>query len=402
VKPTPTTNEVTSREPPQPTVLRGLRLFVARRAWVALTALSMVLFVASIPVAYARLSTECESSGCSMLRLSSEAKNVLEEGLGLSIGYYALYIVALAISMALGYWLIGVMLFWMRSEERLALYASMALVTFGAMQPDTLGWLVQAAPVLDPPVDLVVFVASVSFFLLFCVFPDGRFVPQWMPWAAVAWIAYQLLGTFFPDSPFGPNNWPPIIDNALLFGLLGALVLAQIHRYRHYRRGVSSEEKARQQTKWVVFGFTVAILVFFGVVLIGGIFDLTRPGIPELVYKSVGALVIALCALLIPLSIGVAILRHRLWDIDLIIRRSLIIGPLLTVLTAVFALAEQLLLPFLVQRIPGMEESSSINTVVSVLIVVVLIKPLHNGIEAVVKRLFDRLFGGIAANESPR
>jgi hypothetical protein len=358
----------------------------------------MALFVTSIPVACARLSTACEGSGCHVLRLTPEAKNILEQELGLSLGYYALYTSALTIGMALGYWLIGVTLFWMRSDERLVLYASTALVTFGAMQPATLGWLVQAVPVLDPPVDLVVFVASVYFFLLFCVFPDGRFVPQWMPWAAAAWIAYQVLGTFFPDTPFGPEKWPPIIDNALLFGLLGTLVLAQIHRYRHYRRGIRAEEKARQQTKWVVFGFTVAILVFAGVDLIGGIFDFTGSGIPELVYKAVGALVIALCVLLIPFSIGVAILRHRLWDIDLIIERSLVIGPLLTVLTAVFALAEQLLVPFLLRFIPGVGDSPSINTVASVLIVVVLIKPLHDRLEAVVKRLLDRN----GASESPR
>jgi hypothetical protein len=166
-------------------------------------------------------------------------------------------------------------------------------------------------------------------------------------------------------------------------------VLAQIYRYRRH-----SDQTARQETKWVVWGFTATLAGFIAVELIGWIFDLTRPGIPELLYKSVGNAVITLCALLIPLSIGVAILRYRLWDIDLIIRRSLVIGPLATILTVVFELANQLLLPFIFRFIPGIEDSSSIKTVVSVLIVVVLFKPLHARLNADVNRLVDWLVVG--------
>jgi hypothetical protein len=91
-----------------------------------------------------------------------------------------------------------------------------------------------------------------------------------------------------------------------------------------------------------------------------------------------------------------------LWDIDLIIRRSLVIGPLATILTVVFALAEQVLLPVLLNFIPGMESSSSISTVASVVIVVVLIKPLHARLQAGVNRLVDRLVGGDRTSESLR
>jgi hypothetical protein len=95
-----------------------------------------------------------------------------------------------------------------------------------------------------------------------------------------------------------------------------------------------------------------------------------------------------------PLSIGVAILRYRLWDIDLIIRRSLVIGPLLTILTVVFELANLLLLPFIFQFIPALEDSSSIKTVLSVVIVVVLFKPLHARLDARVNRVVDWFVGG--------
>jgi hypothetical protein len=383
--------QAAGREPPQTTVLRGRTLLLARGAWIVVAALTLGLFVASIPLTYERFLPACENSGCDIAQLSPEGKNALEEGLGLglSMGHYAAYTVFLAIVLALGYWLIGGILFWKRSDYLLVLYASMMLVTFGTTQADTLYWLVEAYPVWDLPVALVNFVALSTFFVLFCVFPDGRFVPRWTRWAAAVWIAYWLLDSFFPDSPLSPISWPPLIDNSLFLGLLGSLVLAQIYRYRRH-----SDQPARQKTKWVVWGFTATWAGFFAVELIGWIFALSRPGIPELFYKSVGNAVITLCALLIPGSIGVAILRSRLWDIDLIIRRSLVIGPLATILTVVFELANQLLLPFIFQFIPALEDSSSIETVASVVIVVVLFKPLHARLNADVNRVVDWLVVG--------
>src|SRR3712207_1379893 len=118
------------------------------------------------------------------------------------------------------------------------------------MQADTLYWLAEAHPLWGLPVEVVNFVGEAAFFVLFCVFPDGRFVPRWTRWAAVVWIFYQLLAAFLPDSPISPRNWPLVIDASLLLGLIGSLVVAQIYRYRRV-----STQVQRQQTKWVVFGF---------------------------------------------------------------------------------------------------------------------------------------------------
>jgi hypothetical protein len=387
--------QAAGREPPQTTVLHGRRLLLARGAWIVVAALTLGLFVASIPLAYGRFLRACENSGCDVAQLSPEGKNALEEGLGLglSMGDYAVYTVFLAIVLALGYWLIGGTLFWKRSDNLLVLFASMMLVTFGARQADTLNWLAEAYPVWDLPVALVDFVGDAAFFVLFCMFPDGRFVPRWTRWAAAAWIAYWLLGTFFPDSPLSPSSWPPLIAISLLLGLLGSLVLAQICRYRRH-----SDQTARQQTKWVVFGFTAALAGFFAVVLLGWIFALTRPGIPELFYKSVGNAVITLCALLIPLSIGFAVQRHRLWDIDLIINRTIVYGSLSAVLTAIFALTD-MLLQSLFFFITGVEQSR-IATIASVIVIAVAFQPLRHRIEWGVNRLVRRRIDGAETMEA--
>ena len=122
----------------------------------------------------------------------------------------------------------------------------------------------------------------------------------------------------------------------------------------------------------------------------------------QVFYDLVRSTVVVLSTLLIPLSIGVAILHYHLWDMNLIIKRSLVIGPLATILTVVFELASQLLLPFIFQFVPALDDSPSINTVVSVVIVVALFKPLHARLEAGVNRLVDRLFGGGRTSESLR
>jgi hypothetical protein len=391
MNPRPTTDQPADRKPRPPIVLHGYRLF-AQAACVALAALTVVLFFASIPAAYEQLSTVCEAhAGCVYPRLFPADTKALE-GLG-GLGFYAAYHLALAFALALGFWVMGAILFWKSSGKLMALYASITLVTFGTMQADTLHWLAHAHPRLDLPIDFVYFFGNASFFVLFCIFPDGRLVPRWTRWVAVASITYWLLGSFFPDSsPISPRGWPLVIDASLFLCLIGSLVVAQIYRYRR----VSGPDE-QQQTKWVVWGFTVYIVILVLVLVIGWVFSLTRPGIPQVLSDLVSATVIILSTLLLPLSIGVAILyhprSHSLWDIDLIIKRSLVIGPLATILTVVFELANRLLLPFIFHFIPALEDSSSISTVASVVIVVALFKPLQARLEAGVNRLVDRLPG---------
>jgi hypothetical protein len=242
---------------------------------------------------------------------------------------------------------------------------------------------VEANPVWDLPVALVYFVGNASFFVLFCVFPDGRFVPRWMRWAAAAWIFYQLLYSFFPDATFSPLRWPALINILFFFCLTGSLVVAQIYRYRRV-----SDILVRQQTKWIVVAYTAATLVFLGVSLVGAIFDLTRSGSPELFYKTVVTLVLALASVMIPLSFGFAMLQYRAFVI-----RTLVYSTLINVVAAVYGITD-LLLPSLAEYIVG-EEDPSLTAFVSVAIIVVLFKPLRSRIEAGVNRLVDWLVGPV-------
>jgi len=168
MNPRPTTDEPAGRESLPPIVLHGQRLFVARVACVALSALTVGLFFASIFPAYEQLSTVCEGdAACVYPRLFPEDAKDLEVVGG--SGFYAAYHVALSLALALGFWVIGAILFWKSSGQLIALVASVAILTFGTMQADTIHWLADAHPWLDLPVALVYFVGAASFFVFFCM-----------------------------------------------------------------------------------------------------------------------------------------------------------------------------------------------------------------------------------------
>jgi hypothetical protein len=172
--------------------LHGRQLFAVRLIWVAIAALAVGLLVASVPIAYEQLRAPCEGAECNLnlAWLSPEEVRALEE-LGLSLGFYAAYEIALHIVIALGYWAIGALLFWKRSDDLVALLTSIALVTLGAgVVP--LNFLVNAYPRWYWVVGAMFFVSVVSFFVFGCLFPDGRFVPRWMRWVAAAFVPTAL------------------------------------------------------------------------------------------------------------------------------------------------------------------------------------------------------------------
>ena len=102
---------------------------------------------------------------------------------------------------------------------------------------------------------------------------------------------------------------------------LGVAVYVQAYRYRRV-----SDAVQRQQTKWVVSGIAIALLVLLVTVLS---LSTVAPASPRALAALIaGNVIYNLAMLLIPISIGIAILRYRLWDVDVIINRTLVYGTL--------------------------------------------------------------------------
>lgn len=305
--------------------LHGRRLLAARIGWLALSLLIVGMFVVAIPARYEQivtLSNLPEGIDPAVMRA-----NLTDTGL--SAGFYATYRLATEVGFAVACVTLAAGIFWRRSDEWMALFVALLLVLLGTTFWNTIGALALYHPAWLWAGESLGVVGKMSLFLFFYLFPDGRFVPRWTRYVAAALVAGVVSEIFFMDSPFAVSNWPVPLFLMFMMGWLLTGVFAQVYRYRRVSGPVQ-----RQQTKWVVFGFVAALGGFLAVILVGEVlFSLVEPGTPG---ELVGTTLITLFMLLIPLSIAVAILRYRLFDIDLIINRTLVYGALTACVVGIY------------------------------------------------------------------
>src|SRR5207302_4014686 len=307
------------------THLHGRRLVFARVVWGVIALLTLGLLIASIPSYFASLHVLCTGDPATCRNSGQLTPQRLQafHAVGLSLDFYATYEVALYIVLIGVYTVIGAVIFWRRSDDRMALVASLALVTIpaglGSSELATLPsawWL---------PGQFAAFLGDISFFLFFYLFPTGRFVPRWTRWFWVAVVVYWAVNVFFPWLPF---NSSPFLALPVL-GFIGSVLIIQVYRYRHVSR-----TEQQQQTKWVVLGISLGLGSFLILDLLG-LFVFTSVQNP-LASVAIDA-AFTLVFLLIPLSIGFAMLRYRLWDVDVLINKTLVYGLLTVSLIAVNA-----------------------------------------------------------------
>ena len=375
-----TNAEITESRDALLTELRGRRLFVTRALWVGVVSLTALIFAASVPDHLADLHRICSAEPCvAGQRAPAEARAL--EALGVSIDAYTAYVFALDLVVAFGFCAVGAVIFWRKSREPGALFVSFALMVFGLTWPDTFDSALHH-PAWGNLAGFLTQLGLASLFAFFFVFPDGRFVPRWSRWVVLFFFAMPVLYVLFPHSILFD---PPMPANLLIFlGLWACCALAQVYRY-----GWVSGPVERQQTKWVVFGVTVCVALLIGFLLPVVFFPaLTRPGVVSLVLDLTGLTIGgSLGLLLIPLSIGAAILRYRLYDIDVIINRALVYATL-TLTLAVVYFGNVALLQYLLRSLTGQE--AQLTIVASTLGIAALFQPLRRRIQSTIDRRFYR------------
>jgi hypothetical protein len=364
--------------------LDGRWLQAARAAWIIAAILAIGFSIASVPTAYAEYQIVCAASNeCPYWRLMPEDLEALRE-LGFSTSFYAAYTLATDIVYMLGFWAVGAVIFWRHSDDKFALFCSFMLVAFGAsimVDPSA-----DIHSVLDLLSTSLSFLGYVTFYAFFYLFPDGRFVPRWTRWPLIILALYEACLHFAPDnSPLDPAVWPPLLPLVLIPSLFGTMVFAQVYRYMRVSGIIE-----RQQTKWVVFGSTTGFAVSLTPVLSTVVFPaLLRPGAQKVLYVLAEATVVGLSLLLIPLSIGIAILRYRLWDIDLVINRTLVYG-VLTVMLGVVYVGGVTATEAIFRALTSQEQQPQLAVVVSTLVIAALFNPLRRRIQSFIDRRFYR------------
>ena len=239
--------------------------------------------------------------------------------------------------------------------------------------------------------------------LMILLFPDGRLPdPSWraLPWAAAGGsVLWVLLWVTARESPvywfFGlsPSRNPFVVGSALRtffegLGTLGGLAVVGIgvaSVISMISRWDSAHGDERQQIKW----FAYAAVVLVGVPLMGAPFI---GAVTERMGGSweVGLAVPLLASLLgIPVGVGIAILKYHLYDIDVVINRTLVYGALTAMLALVYfgcVTATQAIFHTLTDQ----EDLPQLAIVVSTLVIAALFNPLRHRIQAYIDRRFYR------------
>jgi len=315
--------------------------------WVVSSILALLLFVVSLPVYFASLRTS------------------------FTVGY-AVFLFALGIFVALVWFMVALLIFWRKSDDWMALLVSLMLVLQGV---GTTIYPLDATPsVWRVPAEVVDLAAFDLLFLVFCLFPNGRFVPRWIPWLGALFLGYEVFGFL----PIIPHSYASLYELGA-YCFLGGFVIAQLYRYH----SVSSRME-RQQTKWIVFGVTVTYFIEFASTLSTGLFpSFFSVGSPaDLILLPITNAV----PILIPLSFGFAILRYRLWEIDTIINRALVYSSL-TVLLALVYFGSVIGLQSLLH---SFTEVNQLAIVGSTLGIAALFQPLRRRIQSTIDRRFYR------------
>ena len=228
----------------------------------------------------------------------------------------------------------------------------------------------------------------VSILFLVLLFPDGRLPSRrWRPlaWAMGVFLAATLVvgalspGPFpeFPSAsnPFGIEGAKPS-GSLLTAGELGgfacviATMLSLIVRF-YFSRG-----EERLQLKWFTYAAVVGIST-----------PLLLSSLAPAVFQMVGPFAWLLGFLSLPVSAGVAILKYRLYEIDLIINRTLVYGPLTAMLVALYV-GGVLFLQYAFRALTGGE--SQLAIVASTLLIAALFNPLRRRVQTFIDHLFYR------------
>jgi hypothetical protein len=298
--------------------------------------------------------------------------------LGLSVGFYQLYRIIIDLIFALCFFLVAALLLWRKSNEWMALFVAFVLITFGAIWPTNTNGLAALYPGwswLFTNADQLSIIFLVVFFL---IFPDGRFVPRWLGWLVLVVIALLVLESFFPALP-------DALGALQFFGGLAAALVAQIYRYR--RRASPLQ---RQQIKWVVFGFGATFGAILGLLALEVLFPaLGQHGTAGLLNELAGAALGSILFLPVPLCVGLALLRYRLWDVDNVINKALVYGLLSGLLGALYA-GLILGLTSLIGLFTGQTDTPPLVIALSTLSIAALVLPVRRRIQNLIDRRFYR------------
>jgi hypothetical protein len=353
-----------------------------RLGWLLAFILLVVLKAAGVQVTFQNyLAEPTFNMGDDPLRVAEALK-----GAGISQALFAAYKVGVQMLSSIPLLVFGLLIFWRRSGDRGAMLISFLLLItgYGTLAPAVVNLFGEFGIFISR---LLIVISGVSLPLIFYLFPDGRFVPRWTRWVLAAFGLVLLSSLLFPGSRFDTLfSTPGPLAMIFILPFYGSLIYAQVYRYRKV-----SGPTERLQTKWVMLGM---LLIPFAWTLNGFIIPTLAPELEHVTAATIRTrllielLVFQPLYLVFPIGMGISLMRYRLYDIDLIIRRTLVYS-LLTIALGLIYLGVVVFLQNLLGGLTG-ERQPEIVIVISTLAIAALFTPLRRRIQGFIDRRFYR------------
>jgi hypothetical protein len=277
---------------------------------------------------------------------------------------------------------LGMLLFW-RKVDWFGTYLGVAFVLIATRITGPISFaLTIAFPELNWLLGLLSILAVLAFFSIGYIFPDGRFIPPWSRWFALIVLIFTIFWSLFQSELIGQSA--TIFDAIFFLGFMGLGIAAQVYRYIRVSGPVE-----RQQTKWVLASLILFLFVTLAAwFLFPSVFTTTGTlTSADLAAWGVFYTLLIIVMMLFIGAITIAVLRYRLWDIDILIRRTLVYGTLTTILALVY-FGSVVVLQSLFAAVT--EQQSPVAIVISTLVIAALFQPLRQRIQALIDRRFFR------------
>jgi hypothetical protein len=348
--------------------------------WLLVALLLVAITCVSIPAFYVGL-----------LRPPAATTHAALRPLHVSAGAFAAVNIGLGLLASLACWTIALIMLVRSGRHRSVTLMAVMLVAFGGALPGAAYAIAAQIPIWSVPYAVPQQALGWFSALLFAsVFPDGRFVPPWTRlylYGAAVWV-----GSFFLVAP------RLSVQHTARWIVLGLTIWAAWFAAGLFAQGFRYARVAtltqRQQTKWVVVGFSVAMIGALVAVGLYVLLALIRNPPTALVLIHLASIpLLTLGALGVPISVAIAVTRYQLFDIDFIIQRTLVYGTLSAALVLVSAVCV-VVARTLVGALGGSLAVSGLDAPAAVafstLAVSALIQPLRRRVQTGIDQRFYR------------
>jgi len=348
--------------------LKGGTLLAVRVAWWLVAGFAIVAYAITLSNAIQQTVT-----AESLLPFVGESYvSTIESGiaqLGLTPQQFFLLFLVPEFAATLTFLAIGLLIRTRRPNDWFSLFASLWMIMFGLTTTSTFVLLGSPGGLLEFFYSVAVLFSYIGIVIFLFVFPDGKFWPSWTRYIALGWSLFSISTVY--SNWF---DWESPLSGLIVVPLLGAILYSQIYRYRKV-----STPAQREQTKWLIVALALNVLLVIGTSIAQYAASESSAGDNVAFYLLIANAFEFLGNLLLVLSVGIAILRYRLWDIDVVVNRTLIYGPLSLILAAIFAVSVALINQS-TRQLFGTEATTT-AAVVSAVIVALFFQPVRARIE---------------------